>query len=151
VNGLAPLKVRMKETEHIAAYFEPFGFNSLLAGVGPADVHSREPRKLPLVSTGAKVIGDGVLAKAENLNVVFCQLAPWQFDYEKLYNLKRTFRRTSCLLTRLLGNMGAAGSTPFLERFGNGVDTSGSEKRWLEGLYMDAPQEWDDPYRFFRW
>jgi hypothetical protein len=23
--------------------------------------------------------------------------------------------------------------------------------RWLEGLYVDKPEEWDDPYRFFRW
>ena len=23
--------------------------------------------------------------------------------------------------------------------------------RWLTGLYLDTPQEWDDPYRFFRW
>ena len=23
--------------------------------------------------------------------------------------------------------------------------------RWLAGLYVDEPQEWDDPYRFFRW
>lgn len=23
--------------------------------------------------------------------------------------------------------------------------------RWLNGLYLDKPQEWDDPYRFFRW
>ena len=23
--------------------------------------------------------------------------------------------------------------------------------RWLEGLYLDVPEEWDDPYRFFRW
>jgi hypothetical protein len=26
-----------------------------------------------------------------------------------------------------------------------------TEGRWLQGLYLDAPQEWDDPYRFFRW
>ena len=26
-----------------------------------------------------------------------------------------------------------------------------TEGRWLEGLYLDVPQEWDDPYRFFRW
>ncbi len=150
-NAFLTLKVRTKEAEHIAAYFEPFAFNSLLAGVGPADVHSREPRKLPLVSAGATVIGDGVLAKAEHVNVVFCQFAPWQFDYKKLYNLKRTFRRTSCLLTRLLANMSAAGETPLLEHFGAPVDVSKAEKRWLEGLYMDVPQEWDDPYRFFRW
>jgi hypothetical protein len=23
--------------------------------------------------------------------------------------------------------------------------------RWLEGLYLTRPTEWDDPYRFFRW
>ena len=23
--------------------------------------------------------------------------------------------------------------------------------RWLDGLYLDVPEEWDDPYRFFRW
>jgi len=151
INAFLPLKVSTKEVEHIAAYFESFASNSLLAGVGPADVHSREPRKLPLISAGATVIGDGILAKAENLNIVFCQFAPWQFDYKKLYNLKRTFRRTSYLLTRLLANMGAAGKTPILERFSNPVDASKSEKRWLEGLYMDVPEEWDDPYRFFRW
>jgi pyruvate dehydrogenase E1 component alpha subunit len=26
-----------------------------------------------------------------------------------------------------------------------------NEKRWLTGLYMDQPEEMDDPYRFFRW
>jgi len=23
--------------------------------------------------------------------------------------------------------------------------------RWMRGLYLDTPEEWDDPYRFFRW
>ena len=23
--------------------------------------------------------------------------------------------------------------------------------RWLQGLYLDQPEAWDDPYRFFRW
>ena len=26
-----------------------------------------------------------------------------------------------------------------------------SKGRWLTGLYLDRPVEWDDPYRFFRW
>lgn len=151
MNVFLPLKISTKEAEHIAAYFEPFDLNSLLKGIGPADVHSREPRKLPLISAGATVIGDGVLANVENLNVVFCQFAPWQFDYKEFYNLKRTFRRTSYLITRLLANMGAAGKTPVLGRFSNPVDASKAEKRWLKGLYMDIPEEWDDPYRFFRW
>lgn len=25
------------------------------------------------------------------------------------------------------------------------------ERRRLDGLYLDVPEEWDDPYRFFRW
>ncbi|MBN2315266.1 MAG: hypothetical protein JXM79_15150 [Sedimentisphaerales bacterium] len=150
-NTFLPFKVRMKETEHISSYFEPFGFNSLFAGIGPADVHCREPQMLPLLSSGSKIIGDGVLAEANNFNVAFCQLAPWQFSNTKPQNVKRTFRRTSYLLTRLLANMGVTGPTPILERLSRPVDTSKDEKRWLDGLYLDEPEEWDDPYRFFRW
>ncbi len=122
---------------------------SLLAGIGPADVHNRDPRELPLVAGGASMIGNGILAKADNANVVFCQLVPWQFDHNKQMNLKRTFRRASYLVTRLAANMGAAGSTPILARFRSPVEKA--ERRWLEGLYLDVPGEWDDPYRFFRW
>jgi len=149
-SAFLPLKVTMTKAEHIAAYFEPFGADSLLSGVSPADVHNRDPRDLPLVSGGATAFGDGVLAKAQNANVVFCQLAPWQFDYsgEKI-NVKRTFRKVSYLVTRLLGNMGAAERTPLLERLSSPV--AKGEQRWLKGLYLDAPEDWDDPYRFFRW
>ena len=149
-NAFLPLKVAMKKEEHIAAYFEPIGAGSLLAGVSPAEVHNRDPRELSLVSVGAMVIGDGVLAQAQDANVVFCQFAPWQFDYsgEKM-NVKRTFRKVSCLLSRLLGNMGASGTTRLLEHVSRPV--AEGEKRWLDGLYLDVPEEWDDPYRFFRW
>jgi hypothetical protein len=149
-NAFLPVKVSTKKAEHIAAYFEPFGADSLLAGVSPADVHNRDPRDLPLVSGGATAFGDGVLAKAENGNVVFCQMLPWEFDVGK-WNTKRTFRRASFLMTRLLANMGATGSTPVLDRFHAPVDTATAEKRWLNGLYLDVPEEWDYPYRFFRW
>jgi len=88
---------------------------------------------------------------AEAGNVVFCQMAPWQFDAAKQSNLKRTYRRASFLVSRLLGNMGVAGSTPLLERFHRSVSAWRFEKRWLDGLYLDPPEEWDDPYRFFRW
>jgi hypothetical protein len=146
-----PSRVGMKKGEHIAAYFEPPGEKSLLLGIGPADVHNRDPRELPLVNAGASILGNGILAKADNANVVFCQVVPWQFDPKKQMNLKRTFRRASCLVTRLAANMGAAGATPVLARFGSAVEASKGEKRWLDGLYLDVPEEWDDPYRFFRW
>ncbi len=79
-NAFLPLKVRMKKAEHIAAYFEASGEGSPLAGVGPADVHNRAPRELPLVSSGARAVGNGVLATSDDPNVVFCQLVPYVID-----------------------------------------------------------------------
>jgi hypothetical protein len=146
-----PYKIEMKQEEHIAAYFEPPSEKSLLIGIGPADVHNRDPRELPLVTAGATILGNGILAKAYHANVVFCQFVPWQFDPKKQLNLKRTFRRASFLVGRLASNMGATSSTPLLSRFRNPVEKSRGEARWLEGLYLDTPEEWDDPYRFFRW
>ena len=36
-----------------------------------------------------------------------------------------------------------------------GMSSAGAPKasagRWRRGLYLDEPEEWDDPYRFFRW
>jgi len=149
-NSFLPLKISTVTREHIAAFFEPFTVSSPLAGVSPAEVHNRDPRDLPLVSGGATVVGDGVLAMAANALVVFCQLVPWQFDYSGAkMNVKRTYRRVSCLLARLLGNMQAAGETPLLENLAKPV--ADNEKRWLGGLYLDTPEEWDDPYRFFGW
>jgi hypothetical protein len=106
---------------------------------------------VPLLSGGATVIGDGVLARAQNANVVFCQLPPWQFEGSQQSNLRRTHRRASFLVSRLLANMGVAGATPLLERFHHPVEAAEPERRWLKGLYVDQPEEWDDPYRFFRW
>jgi len=150
-NAFLPFTVRVKKAEHISAYFDPFNASSLLAGVGPADVHNRDPREFALITAGATVIGDGVLARAQDVNVVFCQLAPWQYDYAKKYDLKRTYRRASFLLSRLLANMGVDGTTPILARFHTPVVAAPADHRWRDGLYLDQPEESDDPYRFFRW
>ena len=150
-NAIMPFRVTTKKGEHISARFDSPGWESVFAGVGPADSHNRDPRELPLIQTGATVLGDGILARAEGANVVFCQLVPWQFNDVEKPNIKRTFRRASFLVSRLLANMGARGTTPILARFGTPVDTAKPEKRWLSGLYLDQPEEMDDPYRFFRW
>jgi hypothetical protein len=150
VNSLLPSKVTMKKAEHICAFFDPPALNSGLTGVGPADVHNRDPRELPLVTGGATALGDGVLAKAEGVDALIDQMVPWQFEYKIPQNTKRTFRRASFTLTRLLSNLGVASTTPVLERFHKAPDVK-TEKRWLNGLYLDEPESWDDPYRFFRW
>jgi hypothetical protein len=149
-DALLPFPVSMKQAEHISAYFDAPAVGSPLAAVGPADAHNRDPRTIPLVSGGAQAVGDGVLAVAADGRAAFCQLAPWQFDYRSNYGLKRTFRRTSFLATRLLSNLGADSETPLLTRWSTPV--GGNEPgRWLRGFYLDEPEEWDDPYRFFRW
>jgi hypothetical protein len=151
VNGFLPIKVEMEHEEHIAAYFEPPAADSRFAGIAPADVHNRDPRILPLVSGGAVIVGNGVLAQAENANVVFSQLVPWQFDPKRQMNLKRTFRRVAYLTARLTANLGVPASTPLLARFHAPADAAEAEKRLRDGFYLDTPEEWDDPYRFFGW
>jgi hypothetical protein len=150
-NRFLPFAVKTHKQEYISSLFPPPAAASLLAGVGPADTMNRDPREIDLVSGGATPVGDGMLAVAPDANVVFCQLAPWEFDYQKYYNLKRTFRRTSCLVTRVLGNMGVEEPTPLLKRFSSPVPAAAAENRWLTGFYLDQPSEFDDPYRYFQW
>lgn len=146
VRELSP-RFQVKRREYIGADISPQQPDSWLAGIAPADLHIRDPREMAVVAAGADVIADGVLARDGNLS--FCQIAPWQFDPKKAMNQKRTFRRTSFLLTRLLCNLGVACSSPLLDDIAKPVN--GDEKRWLHGLYLDTPEEWDDPYRFFGW
>ncbi len=148
-NAFLPIQIKTHQAEHISSHFGSQNFNSFAAGVGCADVHNRDPRQLPLITDGAAVLGDGILAQA-NGSIIFCQFAPWQFEGDQS-NLRRTRRHASVLLSRLLANMGAESKTPILARFSAPVDATKKEQRWLDGLYLDQPQEWDDPYRFFRW
>jgi hypothetical protein len=126
-NSFLPAKVAMQNQEHIAAEFPPFPADSLLAGVAPADVHNRDPRQLPLVTEGATVCGEGVLAQQGN--VVFFQLPPFEVSKNMgalpgPFNLRRTFGRTSFAAGRLLGNFGGSGATPLLERFSDPIGAS---------------------------
>ncbi len=150
-NRFLPFRIETRNAEHIAACFEPFSVHSLLAGVGSADVHNRDPRSLPLLTSGAAIQGDGVLAAASGRDLVFCQMAPWLFADDTKPNLKKTHRRASFMVSRLLANLGAGARAPILGRFDRPVSASEPQPRWRQGLYLDEPAEWDDPYRFFRW
>jgi beta-galactosidase len=142
--------VSIERREHIAAHFEAFALGSPFAGVSPADLFNRDPRIVPLVRGGARSAGGGALAASEDGRVVFLPIGPWQFDYSGgRMNVKRTFRNFARLTARVFGNLGAEMRTPVLARFSAPLHPG--ERRWLDGLYMDAPEEWDDPYRFFRW
>jgi len=141
-----PFAVETAKREHISAFFDASKVSSRLRGIAPADLHNRAPREFDLIVSGAEVLGDGVVA--QNGNVILMQIAPWEFKGEQ-NNLRRTYRRFAYALSRLLANSGAESSTGLLEGFK--TPPGENEKRWLDGLYVDTPQEWDDPYRFFRW
>ncbi len=151
VSALIPSPVEMKAAEHIGAYFESAPAGSWRAGISPADIHNRDPREMPLIASGAAAVGNGVLGQVTGSNVFLCQIAPWEFSSSKPMNQKRTFRRASALAAVLLANQGVECKTPLLERFAAPCKQDGTERRWLEGLYLDVPEEWDDPYRFFGW
>jgi hypothetical protein len=148
-NSFLPFKVAMKTAEHMAAYFPAQDENSLFAGINPAGVLSREPRQLPLLVADAdvEVLGDGVLARAKNANVVFCQMVPWTYDLKDMHNLKTSYRHSTDLVNRLLGNMGVRGTTTLLARFASPAAKNAVPKE----LYVDTPVEADDPYRAFGW
>jgi len=150
-DALTPLKVQMQTAEHIAAVFEPGSSDAWWRGISPADVHNRDPRPVPRAVAGAESIGQGILAAAADGRVVFCQLAPWQFGGSTGANLRRTHRRVTFTVSRLLGNLGVGGAVPLLEYGRRPVTTAQPERRWLASYYLDTPEEWDDPYRFFRW
>ena len=115
------------------------------------------------MTSGATIVGDGVLARRKGSNVVFCEFPPFfvvdseagkegsSSPGDQPHNVRRTFRRASFLLARLLANMGVAAPTPLLSRFHEPLDPTRNEKRWLDAFYLDHPVEWDDPYRFFNW
>ncbi|MBI1390345.1 MAG: hypothetical protein GC154_18045 [bacterium] len=147
--------ISMKKTEYFNSFFEPFSYDSPFAGIGPSDVLIRSPRQIPLIMDGAIIAANGILAATEKDQIILTQLVPWDFDYQKVFHWKMTYRRASYMLTRLLGNMGVRAGTPLIQRFSMPVVSSQKEDtssaRWLSGFYVDRPEEMDDPYRFFRW
>src|SRR5205814_1460688 len=113
------------------AFFEAPKNASPLVGIGPADVHNRDPKEFSLITGGLTVIGDGVLAYSEDGRAVVCQFAPWTFAGSEQPNHRKTFRRSSFLVTRLAANAGASFSTPLLQRFSTPVKAGEKEQRWL--------------------
>jgi hypothetical protein len=142
-NAFMPEKVDIQKAEYISTLHNPLGAGP--EGVSRADLHNRDPRELPLVTLSGTIDGDGVLATNGSGRVVFCQLMPWTYDYSKQYNLKRTFRRTAFVVSRLLGNMGVRAATPLLERFNKPViRIKRKHAGWMVCIWM-CRRKWTTP------
>jgi len=66
--------------------------------------------------------------------IVFWQVPPWQIDEVKKPYLRTTKRRANAMASRLLANLGAT-----------------FEPSLGKPLYLDTPENVDDPYRYYRW
>jgi hypothetical protein len=58
-------------------------------------------------------------------------------------NVKHTFRKVAVMTARLLGNLGVSPPTSLLSHFSSPMKEN--ERCWLDALYLDTPEEWDDP------
>ena len=129
--GLLKLKAGRTVSSMLAGFDNP-----LLAGISNSELHWRTQPTLAAIQDNdgsdaalrVMPIGRGV--------VIFCQAAPWMFDYQKQPYLRTTYRRSTFLVSRLLHNLGAAGSQAFAGK---------------ESLYLQTPEAGDDPYRYYRW
>ena len=65
--------------------------------------------------------------------IVFWQVPPWMIDEANKPYLRTTKRRANAMAARVLANLGAV--TP----------------GFPDNLYLDFPENVDDPYRFFKW
>jgi hypothetical protein len=72
-------------------------------------------------------------------------------EFEECPRLRFTSRAAISWFLGAAAQRSMTTDTDFLERFRTPVSAAKVERRWLTGLYLDVPEEWDDPYRFFRW
>jgi len=104
-------------------------------------------------------------AKAERLaagsaTVAISNMANWRalFDYQRFtpgpewqqFSFEGQSKDTAQRQTRLQIWYSDAG-TLWLSDVQVTPINDPTQGRWLDGFYMDKPEAWDDPYRFFRW
>ncbi len=65
--------------------------------------------------------------------IIFWQVPPWQIDEVTKPYLRTSKRRANAMAARLISNLGI------------------TSQRFPQSLYLDTPENVDDPYRFFKW
>ena len=98
----------------------------------------RSARAAPGVRRGARSSATACWPRPEGATSSSASSCPGSSTTRKQYNLKRTYRRASFLVARLLANMGVAGSTPLLARFSSPVD-GGQAGEALAGRPVPRP------------
>ena len=126
---------------------------TLLRGVGPAETHWRERRRVLTVSRvpeGGWSAPGGVLAcvPAGKGTVVWLASLPSDFDPARRPDLIFTKVNTARLLSLVLTNCGLQPAAP---GWSAGLATAAPAATDLPALYLDRRVPRDDPYAYMRW
>jgi beta-galactosidase len=145
----------MKKAPAIASVVKKFDAPAF-EGLSNAELHTRTLAPLTVFAAATdssdEMLSRVVSGKGE---AVFAQNAPWLFDYANKPYLRTTFRRTSYMVSRLLGNLDVPSSTDLLrlwqEKTANNIfpikgkwvglvdrDSSGKDKGWWKPEFNDA-------------
>jgi hypothetical protein len=106
-----------------------------------------------------KARAEGMAGKAVTLALQYTRTWNSLFDYQSFTPVEewRTFRflvqanGTAERNTRFQIWHGNPGTLWLADITMTPVAPPSTEGRWSQGLYLDQPEDWDDPYRFFRW
>jgi hypothetical protein len=148
-NAALPFRARTKNAEHISTFFEPFGKNSLLSGVSPADVHNRDPRNIPLITQGATEQLRGHLwralrerARDPAFTAAHRRLSAWlgRADFTTPFDFFAQVLGPEGGRERLLERLGHEASDPIDELLARALQYQRSEAASLQGFlrWFDA-------------
>ncbi len=137
INQALPGLVRGRQAQTVSTRIARYDLPAL-SGISDAELHWRTRPDIAALEEKSEQSNEAlrVVPLGKGL-LVFCQAAPWMFDYAKQPYLRTTYRRNVFLISRLLHNLGAANPATKL-----GAPTN---------LYLQIPQAEDDPYRYYRW
>jgi hypothetical protein len=135
IDRLLPGTAKLKTESTVPTMVQRFD-DPLLAGISNAELHWRTRLTLAALQDRSEQSNQALgMVRLGRGRIVFCQAAPWNFDYEKQGYLRTSYRRNVFLVSRLLHNLGAADDA-----------TTETGPR-----YVQTPQAGDDPYRYYRW
>ncbi len=146
VSALQQLCPTMKDlTEKKNAVSTPVDLSSKeFAGISNLDTYFQSRLNYTVIDSRGKQLQKIAYGKG---TIIICSVMPEALDYKKLFRLRSSFRRRVFLVSQLLRNAGASGSSELLQRFKEKAGAS----LWLNSYYIQEPIAEDDPYRYYHW
>ena len=118
LDRIAPGALRATSKPTVPSFVSDFS-SPHLRGISNAELHWKTKLELPALDGAGADHNEALrVVKVGAGTLVACQAAPWMFDCEKKPYLRTTYRRNVFLVSRLVYNAGARGTTGLLMKFG---------------------------------